>query len=59
MKKFSIILVMLSMSASAGTCFKSHEEVSGMNKICYYKCLTGMKAITISAVSLCPLSIED
>tara|TARA_B100000886_G_C20038462_1_gene332826 strand:- start:180 stop:323 length:144 start_codon:yes stop_codon:yes gene_type:complete len=47
------------MSASAGTCFFSHEETSGMNKICYYDCISGTKAINVSAVSLCPLSISD
>lgn len=40
------------------TCFKSGEQTSGMNKICYYKCSSGDAAITISSVSLCPLSIQ-
>ena len=39
-------------------CFKSGEEVSGMNKICYYNCLGSTLAINVSAVSLCPLSID-
>lgn len=43
----------------ASTCFNSGEETSGMNKICYYDCLGGTKAITISSVKLCPLSIRD
>ena len=41
----------------AAGCFKSGEETSGMNKICYYRCTTGTKAITISSTSLCPLSL--
>lgn len=42
----------------AAVCFKSGEQVSGMNKICYYDCLGSQTAITISAVSLCPLTIN-
>ena len=44
---------------AAATCFKTGEQTSGMNKICYYDCLGSAKAITISATSLCPLSIRD
>lgn len=39
-------------------CFKSGEQVSGMNKICYYNCLGSQAAITIGAVQLCPLTID-
>ena len=42
----------------AVTCFKTGETISGMNKICYYDCLGSAAAITISAVDLCPLTIE-
>jgi hypothetical protein len=38
-------------------CFKTGEQTSGMNKICYYNCVTGGSAITIGATQLCPLSI--
>jgi hypothetical protein len=41
----------------AVTCFFKYEETSGQNKICYYDCLGSMKAITISALAFCPLSI--
>ncbi len=44
---------------TAATCFKTGEERSGMNKICYYNCLGSRAAITISSVSLCPLTIEQ
>jgi hypothetical protein len=40
------------------TCFKTGEKTDGMNKICYYRCNSGEAAITISSVSLCPLSIQ-
>lgn len=43
---------------TAAVCFKSGEQVSGMNKICYYNCLGSQAAITIGAVELCPLSIN-
>lgn len=42
----------------AVACFKSGEQTSGMNKICYYDCLGSQAAITISSVQLCPLSIN-
>lgn len=42
----------------AAVCYFSHESAAGMNKICYYSCLGGNAAITISAASLCPLSIN-
>ena len=30
-----------------------------MNKICYYDCLGSAAAITIGAVQLCPLTIQQ
>ena len=39
-------------------CFSTGERTSGMNKICYYDCLESEAAITISSVSLCPLTIN-
>lgn len=44
---------------TAAICFKTGERTSGMNKICYYDCLGSTAAITVSAVSLCPLSIDQ
>lgn len=40
------------------TCFAAGEQISGMNKICFYDCLGSRAAITVSAVSLCPISIQ-
>jgi len=45
-------------NACAMICFYVGEEISGLNKICYYDCLGSKAAITISSVALCPLSIE-
>lgn len=42
----------------AATCFKTGENTSGMNKICFYDCLGSQTAITIGATDLCPLSIN-
>ncbi|CAN7651260.1 hypothetical protein LJR225_005139 [Phenylobacterium sp. LjRoot225] len=39
-------------------CTKTGEQVSGMNKICFYDCAGSAAAITIGAVQLCPLSIN-
>ncbi len=46
------------VTANAVVCFYKSEHVSGMNKICIYDCLGSEAAITISSVSLCPLSIN-
>ena len=51
----SIVSVPLGYCA---TCFFQYEEPAGMNKICYYSCITGRAAITISSVQLCPLTID-
>lgn len=68
--KSLIILAALSSAPSASTyttkpelhaavsCFKSGEQISGMNKICYYDCLGSQVAINISSVSICPLTIN-
>lgn len=45
-------------TAHATTCFKKDEYVSGMNKVCIYNCLGSDYAVTQSAVSLCPLTID-
>jgi hypothetical protein len=42
----------------AAYCPKQGEQRTGQNKICYYRCLSGTVAITISAFSMCPLSID-
>lgn len=42
----------------AVTCFKSSEQISGFNKICFYDCLGSQAAITIASTQLCPLSIN-
>ena len=58
MKTFIAILILSATSASAGTAFLSGERRGGMNKICYYNYLGSTIAITVSGVSLCPLTIK-
>jgi len=42
----------------AVTCFKTGEQVSGLNKICFYNCVGSGTAITIKSYQLCPLTID-
>lgn len=42
----------------AVTCFRTGEETSGMNKICYYNCLGSKTAITIKSSRRCPMTIR-
>jgi len=39
-------------------CFNTGEQISGLNKICYYNCAGSQAAITIPSTQLCPLNIE-
>jgi hypothetical protein len=39
-------------------CFHTGDEISGMNKICYYDCGGSRAAITVRSTTLCPLSIN-
>lgn len=52
-----ITVALLLAASQAQACFLKSDHVSGMNKICIYRCIDGDKAITISSTSLCPLSI--
>ena len=39
-------------------CFKTGEQVSGLNKICFYDCAGSAAAITVKSYQLCPLTIN-
>lgn len=43
----------------AATCFKTGEQTSGMNKICYYNCMGSTKAINVKSYELCPITVND
>jgi len=54
-----LAVVVAAMALVGGeTCFSTGEKVDGMNKICFYSCPSGEAAITVSSVTLCPLSIH-
>jgi len=55
MRRLILLTILIAMPAQA--CFLQGERISGMNKICYYRCIEGEVAITIGATQLCPLSI--
>jgi len=56
MKK-AIAITLLVASTGANACLYVGEVTNGMNKICYYDCVNGRRAITIGALDLCPLSL--
>jgi len=58
MIKYLFAFLGLTFGGNAIACFYQSEQISGMNKICYYQCINGTRAITISSVSLCPLSLN-
>lgn len=43
---------------TAMMCFKTGEQTSGTNRICYYNCLGSTVAITVPFLEFCPLSIK-
>ncbi len=60
MKKLVIAAIIFLFGTSialATGCFLTGERVTGLNKICYYRCIDGDMAITIDACELCPLSL--
>ena len=60
MKKLTITLalILITTAGYACTAFLTGEQVSGMNKICYYDHLGSTVATTIRNIDLCPLSIH-
>jgi len=56
--KVAVFVALLAASQGAWpACFFSHEKVRGLNKLCFYNCVSGQRSITISATSLCPLQL--
>ena len=50
---------LVAVSLSLMACLYVGERTSGMNKICYYDCVSGQMAITISSTKLCPLTLKE
>ena len=48
----------LGATADRETCFLKGEREAGMNRICYYDCVSGDAAITIKSTQLCPVTIR-
>lgn len=59
MKHYLFAAALLMAASGAQACFLSGEDTSGMNKICYYDCVSGKRAITVRATQLCPLSLSQ
>lgn len=41
---------------SNDVCFYQNASTSGFNKICYYKCVSGIKTKNVGAAQICPLN---
>lgn len=57
MSRTTLILLLALAPLTANACFLVGESTDGLNKICYYDCASGRTAITVSAITLCPLSL--
>lgn len=57
-KLFLVALLAVTSSAHAGIAYLKHDYVSGMNRICVYKDLTGDVHRTIKITEMCPLTIS-
>lgn len=59
-----LVLIFLPMKSEAGklqvavACFLKGEQVSGLNKICFYDCAGSGRAITIKSYQVCPVTIR-
>jgi hypothetical protein len=56
MKYLFLLSLTFSSFSFAETCFSSGEQISGMNKICYYKCVSGTKTLNKKSYELCPIT---
>jgi hypothetical protein len=50
--------LLIAGQAQAGTAFFKYERITGMTKQCVYDYLGSAYTITLSSVSLCPLTID-
>jgi hypothetical protein len=54
----TIVLLLTSAAALAGTAFFKYERTTGMTKQCVYDYLGSEYTITLRCIDLCPLTIE-
>ena len=40
------------------TCLNTGEQVSGLNKLCYYDCLDALAVVAIASTELCPRALD-
>lgn len=52
------MIIVITYPSYSATCFYQYEQISGLNKICFYDCLGSARALTIKNYQLCPLSIQ-
>ncbi len=52
------LLVSVPTNAQTVTAFKAGEYQTGMTKQCFYNALGSTHTLTVSSVSLCPLSVQ-
>jgi len=53
-----MMIIVITYPSYSATCFYQYEQISGLNKICFYDCLGSARALTIKNYQLCPLSIQ-
>ena len=58
MKRGIFGLLLVAMSAQAGTAFLSHSYVSGMNRVCVYDYLGSDYHVTIKSYQICKQTIQ-
>lgn len=64
MKKIKLTVFILTIAASAAsyayckTGFFTGEQISGMNKICFYDVLGSTMTINISTTNICPVTYQ-
>jgi len=56
MKTFFALMLFALPAMASELCFFKSERTSGMNTICFYDCISGPFAITISATQICPIT---
>lgn len=43
---------------AAETCFYKSDREEGLNRICFYDCVSGTYAMTIKSHQICPVTIK-
>lgn len=54
----TLLAFLPALALAQASCRYESERISGLNKICTYKCSTGEKSITVKATESCPRSLS-